>query len=242
MKDILQDIVSHTNSLGLALLKVSTDKKGTEITSLTDDRSIILFAETHNKVDEFNGVFGMTNLDKLSLHLKNPEYRENAKIEVVTEERNDEEIPTHIHFENEAGDFENDYRFMNQQIIETKLKTVKFKGATWQVDFQPSVAAIGRLKLMAAAHSEEPHVNISTNKEGLEFQFGDMSSHAGKFIFNADPSQKLKKSWAYPIKQLQEILSLDGEISMFISDDGAMKITVDSGLISYDYILPAQAK
>lgn len=242
MKDILQDIVSHTNSLGLALLKVSTDKKGTEITSLTDDRSIILFAETHNKVDEFNGVFGMTNLDKLSLHLKNPEYRENAKIEVVTEERNDEEIPTHIHFENEAGDFENDYRFMNQQIIETKLKTVKFKGATWQVDFQPSVAAIGRLKLMAAAHSEEPHVNISTNKEGLEFQFGDMSSHAGKFIFNADPAQKLKKSWAYPIKQLQEILSLDGEISMFISDDGAMKITVDSGLISYDYILPAQAK
>lgn len=242
MKDILQDIVSHTNSLGLALLKVSTDKKGTEITSLTDDRSIILFAETHNKVDEFNGVFGMTNLDKLSLHLKNPEYRENAKIEVVTEERNDEEIPTHIHFENEAGDFENDYRFMNQQIIETKLKTVKFKGATWQVDFQPSIAAIGRLKLMAAAHSEEPHVNISTNKEGLEFQFGDMSSHAGKFIFNADPAQKLKKSWAYPIKQLQEILSLDGEISMFISDDGAMKITVDSGLISYDYILPAQAK
>ena len=66
--------------------------------------------------------------------------------------------------------------------------------------------------------------------------------HAGKFIFNADPDQKLKKSWAYPIKQLQEILSLDGEISMFISDDGAMKITVDSGLIPYDYILPAQAK
>jgi len=82
----------------------------------------------------------------------------------------------------------------------------------------------------------------STNKEGLEFQFGDMSSHAGKFIFNADPDQKLKKSWAYPIKQLQEILSLDGEISMYISDDGAMKITVDSGLITYDYILPAQAK
>ena len=242
MKDILQDIVSHTNSLGLTLLKVSTDKKVTEITSLTEDRSIILFAETHTKVDEFNGVFGMTNLDKLSLHLKNPEYRENAKIEVVTDERNDEEVPTHIHFENEAGDFENDYRFMNQQIIETKLKTVKFKGANWQVDFQPSIAAIGRLKLMAAAHSEEPHVSISTNKEGLEFQFGDMASHAGKFIFNADPDQKLKKSGAYPIKQLQEILSLDGEISMFISDDGAMKITVDSGLVSYDYILPAQAK
>ena len=242
MKDILQDVVSHTNSLGLTLLKVTTDEATTEISSLTDDRSIILFGETHDRVEAFTGVFGMANLDKLSLHLKNPEYRENAKIDVVHDERNEETIPTHIHFENEAGDFENDYRFMNQQIIESKLKTVKFKGANWQVEFTPTMAAIGRFKLMAAAHSEEPHVNIRTTKEGLEFSFGDVSSHAGKFIFNDDPKQKLSKSWAYPIKQIQEILSLDGDMTMYISDDGAMKISVNSGLANYDYILPAQAK
>ena len=135
---------------------------------------VLFYPLKHNKVDEFNGVFGMTNLDKLSLHLKNPEYRENAKIEVVTEERNDEEIP-HIHFENEAGDFENDYPLYElKQPIETKLKTVKFKGATWQVDFQPHVAAIGRLKLMAQAHTEEPTRKYSTNKEGLVSKFGDI--------------------------------------------------------------------
>ena len=71
----------------------------------------------------------MSNLDKLSLHLKNPEYKDNAKIDVVKAERNGETVPTHIHFENAAGDFQNDYRFMNQAIIEEKLKTVKFKGA-----------------------------------------------------------------------------------------------------------------
>ena len=37
-------------------------------------------------------------------------------------ERNGETIPTHIHFENAAGDFQNDYRFMNKAIIEEKLK------------------------------------------------------------------------------------------------------------------------
>ena len=49
---------------------------------------------------------------------------------------------THIHFENEGGDFKNDYRFMNKAIIEEKLKSVKFKGASWEVEFEPSVASI----------------------------------------------------------------------------------------------------
>ena len=36
------------------------------------------------------------NLDKLALHLKNPEYQKDAKIQVVKAERNGETIPTHI--------------------------------------------------------------------------------------------------------------------------------------------------
>jgi len=37
-------------------------------------------------------------------------------------------------------------------------------------------------------------------------------------------------------------LSLDGRIKMSISDQGAMQITVDSGIGEYNYILPAQTK
>ena len=135
MKDILQDVVAHTHALGfLSLVKVSSEDN-TAIDSMADDRSVILSGSTHNSVSEFVGTFGMPNLDKLALHLKNPEYQKDAKIDVVQAERNGETIPTHIHFENTAGDFQNDYRFMNKQIIEEKLKTVKFKGAQWNVEF-----------------------------------------------------------------------------------------------------------
>jgi hypothetical protein len=41
---------------------------------------------------------------------------------------------------------------------------------------------------------------------------------------------------------VQSILNLPGDIIMKISDEGAMVITVDSGMAKYDYILPAQAK
>jgi len=246
MKDILQDIVAHTHSLGfLSLVKV-TAEASTTIDSMAEDRSVIMTATTHGPVPEFTGTFGMPNLDKLSLHLKNPEYKENAKIGVVTSVRNNETIPTHIHFENEVGDFENDYRFMNKAIIDEKLKTVKFKGASWEVQFKPSMAAIQRMKLMSTAHSEEPIFTVKTEVTGgatdLVFYFGDASTHAGKFVFQNAISGSLKHSWSWPVSQVQAILGLDGEATMSISDQGAMQISVDSGMAKYDYILPAQSK
>ena len=243
MKDILQDVVAKTHALGfLSLVKVNSENDATTIESMAEDRSVILNSTTHNSVSEFNGTFGMPNLDKLALHLKNPEYQKDAKIDVVTADRNGEVIPTHIHFENASGDFENDYRFMNKQIIEEKLKSVKFKGATWNVTFQPSMAAIGRMKLQSAAHSEEPTFNVSTKDSDLVFSFGDASTHAGTFVFEAGIEGTLAHTWSWPVAQVQAILNLDGDITMSISDQGAMQISIDSGLAKYDYILPAQSK
>ena len=242
MKDILQDVVAHTHALGfLSIVKVTNDDS-TQIDAMADDRSVIMTAETHNPVAEFVGTFGMPNLDKLALHLKNPEYKDNAKIDVVQAERNGETIPTHIHFENAAGDFENDYRFMNKAIIEEKLKTVKFKGASWNVEFAPSMAAIGRMKLMSAAHNEEPTFNVKTVDGNLVFSFGDASTHAGEFVFEAGISGTLQHTWSWPVAQVQAILNLDGDATMSISDQGAMKISLNSGMATYDYILPAQSK
>ena len=242
MKDILQDIVAHTHALGfLSLVKVTSDSD-TSVESMADDRSVILSGATHTPVAEFSGTFGMPNLEKLALHLKNPEYQKDAKLDVVTADRNGEVIPTHIHFENAAGDFQNDYRFMNKAIIEEKLKTVKFKGAAWNVTFQPSMASIARMKLMSAAHSEEPTFNVSTNDSSLTFSFGDASTHAGEFVFQHDIEGSLQHTWSWPVAQVQSILNLDGDITMSISDQGATMISVDSGMVKYDYILPAQSK
>jgi len=242
MKDILQDIVAHTHSLGFLNIVKVTNETDTTIESMAEDRSVILSSKTKNPVAEFTGTFGMPNLDKLSLHLKCPEYQKNSKITVEQAERNGETVPTHIHFENEAGDFENDYRFMNKQIIDEKLKTVKFKGASWDVVVEPSMAAIQRMKFQSLAHSEETVFTVKTENNNLVFSFGDASQHAGSFVFHPDIQGSLKHAWAWPVAQVQAILNLDGKVTMSISDQGAMQLTVDSGLAEYNYILPAQTK
>lgn len=244
MKDILQDIVAKTHALGfLSLVKVTGSESDTTIESMAEDRSVILTSSTHSKVQEFgDNVFGMPNLDKLALHLKNPEYKDNAKIEVVEQERNGVTVPTGIHFENEAGDFQNDFRFMVAEIINEKLKSVKFKGASWDISFTPSLASITRMKLQSAAHSEEATFNVKVDSGDLVFTFGDANTHAGQFVFQAGIEGELKHTWSYPVAQTQSILNLDGDKTISISDQGAMMITVDSGMAKYDYILPAQSK
>ena len=243
MKDILQDIVAHTHSLGfLSLVKVSNEES-TAIDSMAEDRSVILTANTKDKVAEFGAsIFGMPNLDKLALHLKNPEYQKNSKLTITEAERNGVKVPTGIHFENEAGDFQNDFRFMVTEIINEKLKSVKFKGASWDVEFVPSLASITRMKLQSAAHSEETVFTVKAENGDLVFYFGDSNTHAGKFVFQSGITGDLKHAWAYPVAQVQAILNLDGDAKMSLSDQGAMQITVDSGLASYNYILPAQSK
>jgi hypothetical protein len=242
MKDILQDIVAHTHSLGFLNIVKVTSEADTTIESMAEDRSVILSSQTKTPVSEFTGTFGMPNLDKLALHLKCPEYQTNAKVSVEQAERNGEVVPTHIHFENEAGDFENDYRFMNKQIIDEKLKTVKFKGASWDVVVEPSMASIQRMKFQSMAHAEETVFTVRTEGNSLVFSFGDASQHAGSFVFQTDITGTLKHAWAWPVAQVQAVLNLDGKVTMSISDQGAMQLTVDSGLAEYNYILPAQTK
>ncbi len=243
MKDILQDLVAHTHALGfIPLVKITADNKETLIESMAEDRSVIISAKTKTPVQEFEGVFGMPNLNKLDIHLKCPEYKEKAKITVTVASRNGEDIPTGLHFENEAGDFENDYRFMSTEIINEKLKSVKFKGATWNIEFEPTVTSIQKLKFQANAHSEEPVFQVKTDNGNLVFSFGDASTHAGEFVFQAGVTGKLKQAWAWPVVQVMSILNLAGDKTIKIADAGAMMITVDSGLAEYDYILPAQSK
>jgi hypothetical protein len=244
MKDILQDIVSHTQSLGfITMLKITSDDETTTIESLTDDRSVILKATTNTPIGEFNDTFGMPDLHKLAYHLKNPEYAKDAAISVVSANRNGVTIPTHIHFENAAGDFHNDYRFMEKSIIEEKLKRVKSNISSWDCELEPSVAAIQRLKLMSGTLDQDDKLfQVKTEDNNLNFYFGDLNTHAGKFTFHHGVTGTLKHTWAWPVEAVQKILGLDGDKKLSITDQGAMMITVDSGMAEYNYILPAQQK
>ena len=244
MQDLLKDIVSHTHNLGfLNIVKITGDDKKTTIDSMADDRSVIMQAETINPYPDMVGVFGMPQLNKLKYLLDCPEYKEKAGIEVVKADRNGDEIPVGLHFENEAGDFKNDYRFMNTDIINEKLKTMKFKGVKWDVTVSPTVQAIQRFNFQAGANNEHTTFLAKTDGGNLKFVFGDQATHGGEFIFAQGVTGNLNKAWTWPVASVLGILKIAdaNNATVAFSNEGAMQITLDSGLSVYKYIIPAQA-
>jgi hypothetical protein len=245
MKSILQDIVSHTNKLGfLNTVKITGAETKTQIDSMADDRSVIMYGETKDPYPDMIGTFGMPQLEKLQYLLNGSEYKEDSKIEVTFADRNNERIPVGLHFENKDGDFKNDYRFMNQDIINEKLKTVKFRGANWDVEVTPTLNAIQRFTFQAGANTEHTTFLAKTDSDTLKFTFGDQSTHGGEFIFATGVAGKLTKAWTYPVGAVHAILKaadVNNTVISFSNDSGAMQITLDSGIATYRYIIPAQA-
>jgi hypothetical protein len=52
----------------------------------------------------------------------------------------------------------------------------------------------------------------------------------------------LTKNWQWPVKQFLSILDMNGTKKIKINDQGAAVIEVDSGLIIYQFFLPAYSK
>ena len=244
MRDYLLDIVEHTQALGcIDIIKIVGDDKSTTIDAKSDDVSVIIKAEFKDPNPSFVGTFGMPNLAKLNTILNIPEYKEKAKIELLTQDKNGVTVPTGIHFENATGDFKNDYRFMSTELINSKLESKKFKAVSWDVEFTPAQNALQRFKFQAGANSEETIFIARTDGTDLKFFFGDHSTHAGNFVFHSGITGKLSKDWNWPILRVLSILGLYGDkVMRFCDAEGVADITVDSGLIKYQYILPAQRK
>lgn len=241
MKDYLHDIVAHTYDLGnIDLIKITGTSNDTDINAVAEDRSVVIEGKFIKPSKEFEGTFGMPNLNKLKVLLNLQEYREGAKLALTHHKDSGE--PTGIDFENASGDFQNNYRFMTREIVENKLKVPKFKGVTWNLEFAPSVASIQRLKMQAQANSDEVTFDTKVESGNLVLYFGDHSTHAGNFVFVHGVTGNLTHAWSWPIKMIIAILDLQGDKIFKISDEGAAMITVDTGLAVYNYIIPAQTK
>ena len=242
MKDILQDIVSHTQNLGfLTTVKVTGTEEKTTINSMADDRSVIMEAETVNPYPDMLGVFGMPQLNKLKYLLDGSEYKDDAKISITTAERNGDVIPVGIHFENKDSDFKNDYRFMNTAIINEKIKSTTFRGVKWDVTITPTISSVQRFNFQANANTEHTTFLAKTEGDKLKFIFGDVSSHGGEFVFATGIVGTLNKAWAWPVGPVLSILKIAdvNNTTMQLSNDGALQISLDSGIATYKYIIPA---
>jgi len=148
-----------------------------------------------------------------------------------------------IKFFNKGSNFGASVRFMSPELIKKKLKTLAFHLSEFEDEFEPALTAIQRLKTMASIIDREEHFTLSVKNGNLMIRIGDIAdSNSGEFCFQKGLGTGMTHAWSFPTAKVLGILSLDGEKKIKLSDRGAMVITVNSGLIDYEYILSAQTK
>lgn len=241
MKDNLQDLIAHIHGLAaIDVIKIVGTDTSTNFSAVSQDKNgrIVIEGQLLTPDPNFIGTFGMPNLDKLKTILGFDEYDENAKIHTSYESN----IPKVIHFENKVGDFVNDYRLMSAGIVNEKVGNVSFKGALWNIEFEPTIEGINRLKKQAQANSDQENFKIKIENDNLKIYFGDPATHSGNFVFYSNISGTLSRTLEFPVNLVIQVLNMAGDKKIAIADKGILEITINSGIGLYRYLILAQSK
>lgn len=245
--DNFQDIIKHTGGLGfIEMVKLTGDSTEVKVEAMDNDRSVVLYGTLKNPIDGLEGVIGLGRLGVLSGYLNFDAFSEDgAKVSIVTQEKNGEQIPTEICFDSDKGHVAS-YRFMGSAIAEEHIKVPPFKGVTWDVVVTPTKSSLKDLNAMNSILGQfESTFSVKTSGDKLFFSIGSGASDRTKLVFADGIVGELKHQWSWPLAQALAILKLhdtSASCEMSFSDQGALKIEIDSGLGVYEYILPARAE
>ena len=246
IKDVFKDVLKHTHGLGIfEMVKITGEVDKTTVETVDADKTVIFKGETHNPVPDFvDSTVGLSRMGVLQGYLQYPGFDdEDATIKVVTQERNGDEVPVEVSFVSKEGNDAN-YRFMLADVINQQLKSIKFKGAEFDVNIVPTKKNLSDLAYFnSVLGTYEANFSPKTDGTELYFHIGDGVSDRTKILISNDIDGSITKDWRWPLDIVLRILRLSdsSNVVMSINDEGLLQIIVDSGIAKYTYLLPAKS-
>lgn len=270
IRDKLHDLVSHTKGLNVGILKLTGENGKVKIEGMDDNKSVVIKGQFKNDIPEFEGIFGLGNLDFLSGYVNIYNEPKTDDVEVIRKKKkvleneldddgdpvldgNNEPVTVEVEreeifefkFKRKLPKMNNTYRVIDRRMIPDQFDFVG--GNAWDVEVVPTARGIGLLQQQANVGFDEFFgVKTEQDSDGVNKLFLVLGKEdsAAQFEFASDVVGTLTKPWCWPIDQTLKILkySENAECKMSFLDKGAMMITVDSGIAEYSYILPAKSR
>jgi hypothetical protein len=246
IKDTLRDVLRHTHNLGIfEMVKVKGSVESTDIETVDAEKTVILKGNTINPVPDFvDATVGLSRMGVLDGYLKFPGFDdEAATVQVVTQNRNDEDVPVEVEFISPEGT-DAHYRFMLADVVNQQLKDIKFKGAEFDVNIVPSAKMLKDLSYFnSVIGAFETNFSPKTEDNKLYFYIGDEGSDRTKVLVAAGVDGEIKHDFRWNLDIVLKILRLgdNSNVVMSFNAQGLCQIVVDSGLGVYTYLLPARS-
>lgn len=245
IKDAISDIAKNVISTGFyEKIKISGNDKNASIEAIDKDKQIILKATTLKPVDGWRGDFGLANLGLLNSIVNDPEFgHKDSRMELVYEEREGIDVPTELHYTNKSTSFIC-YRFLGKNTIPEQPKYME---PAWDVKLKPTKSSIQQFNWAAGSLSSYEQYFIPKTVDGnLKFFIGDegAATQRGGMVFATGVTGTFDSSHKWPIQLVSSLLKLvDGaDAEMALSVKGAIQLTLNTGITTYRYVLPAKLR
>jgi hypothetical protein len=237
--DTLKDIVSHTRLSSVTKLKVAVEDNETRLLSMADDRSLYIIGTATNPDPQIKGTFGIPNLSRLGGVLGFDDYSSDLQAKVTyTDDKLDVASIT-LHTPDKT--LSNEFRMMSRTIVNDQVRTPVVKAVKWDVEFTPSEQTISRLRFQTGVH-DSPLFTVEIVGDNLVLNFGDSAVNSGTMVMATGMTGKTLGKIGWSARIFNEILSTGGDKTISLSSAGAAKITVKSGISTWDYVIPAQSR
>ena len=244
--DSLKDVLKHTHGLGfLDTVKLVGTDKGVTVESLAEDRSVVLRGSLNNSINGLEDeTIGLTRMSVLNGYINfSPFAEDDAEISIKSSERNGEEVPSELSFKSAEG-HKASYRFMAREVVEENVQIPPFKGAEWDIVYKPTAKNLTDLAYFSnILGSYEPTFSIHVEEGNMSLAIGSSSSDRSLVPFATGiDAESFNSGWKWPLTCVLSILKLgaNADSTMYLSSVGALRIEIDSGLGTYEYILPAR--
>lgn len=242
IKDSFKDILKHTHGLSfLPDAKITGTDESTTIGAIAEDKSVVLYGKLNTPLSDLSGhVIGLARMSVLHGYLSFPAFNtKEANISVTVRERNGVSIPSELKFKSGNG-HNATYRFMGPEAA-NDITIPKFREPSWAVTVTPTQENLKDLAYFGGILGGfEPSFTVIVNNGTLEFHIGT-SGDKSVVPMATGITASLTSNHSYPLAKVLSILKLSdaGACTIKFSDQGALMITINSGIGEYEYIVPA---
>jgi len=247
ISEVLSDVLAHTHGLGFVeMAKITSEDGETKIEAMDEDKTVVIYGKLNDELTEVAGTVGLSRMAVLQGYLKFPPYSESGStVEIVTQERNGEQVPAEVKFGSSTG-HKASYRFMSKDVADEQIKVPLFKGVEWDVVITPTEENMKDLSYFnGVLGGFEPVFTAKTEGTDLKLFIGSGAADRATVPFASGVSGSITGSLSWPLVETLAILKLAAkaeDCTMSFSNKGALKIELGTAFAKYEYILPARSR
>jgi hypothetical protein len=241
MRDVLLDVIKQTTGV-VDTLRITGTETETVIKGCDADKVLFVDAKLKLPVPDFEGDFGLTNMNILNGLLNFTNYRtDDATLSVKRRERNGKTMVEQIEFRNSVTGNNADFRMMDPALIPEQAT---IPDIPWDVVVTPSKSKLAEFGQLGSLYSElDKSFGARTVGGDLQFYIGDdnSSSHRANMVFEHNVKGELKGTLQWFTHQFMALMKLTGgnPTELKITSRGVLSISVETAHGTYNYFLRA---